>query len=186
LISVFVSRIECQANSLGVANKSEFLYLISMSEIRNKTIEGLRAGDVFKVTRTFTEEEVLRFADISRDYNPVHFDERWIEVKNLQGRICHGLLVAGIITEIGGQIGWLASGMDFRYKKPVYFGDTITCIFTITEIDARGRATAEGIFKNQNGAIVLKAVITGVLPGVAERKVLKAMVAEGDPTNKMR
>ena len=75
--------------------------------------------------------------------------------------------------------------MDFRYKKPVYFGDTITCIFTITGIDESGRATAEGIFENQNGAVVLKAVITGILPGAAERKVLRAMVAEGDPTNKM-
>jgi len=157
-----------------------------MSEIRNKTIEGLKTGDVLTVRRTFTEEDVLRFADISRDYNPVHFDERWTEVKKLNGRICHGLLVAGIITEIGGQIGWLASGMDFRYKKPVYFGDTITCIFTITKIDEKGRATGEGVFENQNGAVVLKAVITGILPSAAERRVLKAMVAEGDPTNKMR
>ncbi len=157
-----------------------------MSEIRNKTIEGLKTGDVFTVTRTFTEEDVLRFADISRDYNPIHFDERWAEVKKLKGRICHGLLVAGIITEIGGQIGWLASGMDFRYKKPVYFGDTITCIFTITAIDESGHATAEGIFENQNGAVVLKAVITGILPGAAERKVLRAIVAEGEPTNKRR
>ena len=105
--------------------------------------------------------------------------------KRLDSLVNHGLLVAGIITEIGGQIGWLASGMDFRYKKPVYFGDTITCIFTITSIDERGRATAEGIFENQNGAVVLKSVITGILPDEAERRILKAMVAEGDPTNKI-
>jgi 3-hydroxybutyryl-CoA dehydratase len=65
----------------------------------------------------------------------VHFDDRFAKVKEFHGRICHGLLVVSILTEIGGQIGWLASGMSFRFKNPVYFGDTIECRFTITELD---------------------------------------------------
>jgi hypothetical protein len=42
-----------------------------MSTLRNRAIEGLRPGDAFTVTRTFTEKDVLWFGDISRDYNPV-------------------------------------------------------------------------------------------------------------------
>lgn len=156
-----------------------------MSEIRNKTIAGLSAGDTFAITRTFTEQDTLAFADITRDYNPVHFDDRFPAVKNLNGRICHGLLVAGMLTEIGGQIGWLASGMNFRFKKPVYFGDTITCTLTITEIDAENRARAEAEFKNGEGNIVLEADLTGILPGEPERQVLSAMVAEGDLSNRI-
>jgi len=126
----------------------------------------------------------MAFADMSRDYNPVHFDDRFAEVKNFRGRICHGLLVASLLTEIGGQIGWLASGMNFRFKKPVYFGDTIECRFTITELDDRNRAKAEAVFKNQQGETVIEAHLTGIIPGSAEKRVLQAMVAEGDPTNK--
>ena len=73
-----------------------------MSCIRRKAIEGLKVGDAFSVKRTFSEEEVIRFAEISRDFNPVHFDERFAKAKNLDACICHGLLVAGMITEIGG------------------------------------------------------------------------------------
>ncbi len=143
-----------------------------MTEIRQKTIQGLRTGDSFVITRTFTESDMHIFADITRDYNPVHFDDRFAAAKNFKGKICHGLLAASILTEIGGQIGWLATGMDFRFKQPVYFEDTITCIFTITSIDKNRRAIAKAVYKNQDDTVVLEAVITGILPDARERDIL--------------
>jgi 3-hydroxybutyryl-CoA dehydratase len=157
-----------------------------MSDIRKKAIAGPKLGDSFAVSRTFTEQDTMAFADITRDYNPVHFDHRFAEAKNFQGRICHGLLVASLLTEIGGQIGWLASQMNFRFKKPVYFGDTIECCFTITEVDDRDRAKAEAVFKNQRDEIVIEAHLTGIIPGLPEKRVMQTMMAEGDPTNKCR
>jgi phosphinothricin acetyltransferase len=156
-----------------------------MPSIRKQTIKGFKPGDSFSVSRTLSEEEVQRFADITRDYNPVHFDERFTRTKGLSGRICHGLLVAGMISEIGGQMGWLASEMKFRFKKPVYFGDTILCTLTITSVLDSGRAEAEAVLQNQNRKIVLEGSLKGILPDGAGRKVLRAMVAEGDPTNKL-
>jgi len=154
-----------------------------MSEIRNKTIQGLAVGDRFVVTRRFTQTDMQAFADVTRDYNPIHFEKRFADVKKFRDPICHGLLVGSILTEVGGQIGWLASSMNFRFKRPVYFGDTIECTLTITAIDERRRARAEAIYRNQDGTIVLEADLGGIVPGPMEREVLKAMVAEGDPTN---
>ena len=156
-----------------------------MTSIRRKAIEGFKAGDTFNISRTFSEKDVNRFAEVTRDYNPIHFDDRFASVKKFDGRICHGLLVASLLTEIGGQIGWLASGMHFQYKKPIYIKDTITCYFTITQIDERGRARADVIYKNQNDVTVIEAYLTGILPGTDEQKVLRQMMAEGDPTNKV-
>lgn len=144
-----------------------------MSAIRNKAVEGLKIGDTFTLTRTFSERDMVHFADISRDYNPVHFDDRYAAVKNFRSRICHGLLVASMLTEIGGQIGWLATGMQMSFRKPVYFDDTIRCRFTIQEIDANNWAKARARFKNQHGTTVLEALLTGILPGTAERDILK-------------
>jgi acyl dehydratase len=154
--------------------------------MRQKAIDGLAAGNTFVVTRTFTQQETITFAEISRDYNPVHFDRRFAKSKGFSDVICHGLLVAGMLTEIGGQIGWLASGMNFRFKKPVYAGDTIECRLTITEIDNRGRAQAEATFRNQREEIVIEASVTGIVPGNAEREIMALMVAEGDSTNPLR
>jgi acyl dehydratase len=68
----------------------------------------------------------------------------------------------------------------------VYFGDTIECRFTITELDDRNRAKAEAVFRNQRDEIVIEASVTGIIPSLPERAVMKAMMAEGDPTNKCR
>lgn len=147
-----------------------------MSDIRKRAIAGLNAGDSFTVVRTFTEDETRLFGEISRDHNPVHYSDAFAQAKNLPGRICHGLLVGGMITEVGGQIGWLASGMNFRFRRPVYFGDTITCVFTLTEVDARNRARAEAVLSNQHGDPVIEAWLTGILPGPREQDVMSAMI----------
>ena len=157
-----------------------------MSVIRERSIQGLQAGDSFSVSRRLTPEDAEAFAELTRDYNPVHFEPRFAQAKGLPGLISHGLLVASAVTEIGGQIGWLASGMSFRFLKPIYFGETVTCQLTITEVDDRGRAQAEAVFRSERGEIVLEATLGGIVPGAKEREVLRAMVAEGDPTNKIR
>jgi len=152
--------------------------------MRKRAIEGIKINDKFTVERTFTEQDMMQFADITKDYNPIHLDDRFAKVKNLRGRICHGLLVASMITQVGGQIGWLASRFDLRFIKPVYFEDTITCRLTVDDIDEKGWAKATAVYQNQEGTTVLEAELEGVLPGAADRKVLKMMVDEGDPTNR--
>ena len=149
-----------------------------MTTIRRKTIAGLKVGDRFCVRRTFTAEDVAAFARLSRDDNPVHSSDKWVEAKGFDGKICHGLLVAAMVTEIGGQIGWLASGMRMKFKKPVYFGETICCRFTIGAIDAGRRARADVVYTNAQGETVLEAELTGILPGAEEVAALAAMLAE--------
>lgn len=156
-----------------------------MSEIRQKTIDGLKAGDCFTAKRTFAAEEVSVFADMSRDYNPIHFDDRFVQTKNFKGKICHGLLVGSLLTEIGGQIGWLASGMSFKFKKPVYVDDTVACTCTLVRMDVDGKAMAHAEFVNQEGELVMTAELYGNIPVGQDREVLQRMVAEGDPTNKI-
>ena len=156
-----------------------------MTHIRNKAIEGLNIGDMFSISRTFTEKDMILFADVTRDYNPVHFDEQFATVKSFSNRICHGLLAASMITEIGGQIGCLASEMSFSFKQPVYFEDTIVCTLIITEQHDNGWVNAKAEYKNQNGTLVIEALLKGILPGSKEKKIMEAMVAQGDPTNKI-
>lgn len=156
-----------------------------MTGFRERAAEGLQVGDSFTTSRTFTPDDVVLFAQISRDYNPVHFDARFANARHLPAPICHGLLVASLVTQIGGQIGWLASAMSLRFRAPVYAGDTITCSWVITAIDERGRARASVTLTNEDGVTVIEAEIGGVLPGPAERRVLSEMLSEGDPTNQL-
>jgi len=156
-----------------------------MSSLRYRAIEGVRIGDEFTITRTFTEEDVLQFGDVSRDYNPVHYDGRFAEARGVPGKICHGLLVASLITEIGGQLGLLAVRMDLTFKRPVYMGDTVRCTLTITDMDETGLAEVRATCRNQAGVTVLEASLTGVVPQEEQREILGVMVEEGDATNKL-
>ncbi|MFH1479660.1 MAG: MaoC family dehydratase [Pseudomonadota bacterium] len=158
---------------------------IFMSSMRMKSIEGIHIGDRFSVSRTFSQQDAMEFAGISRDYNPAHFDKRFSEAKNFKGKICHGLLVASMITEIGGQVGWLATEMNFKFIKPVYFGEMIKCEMLITDISPKGSAKAEAVFKNEEGTPVLRAFLKGIIPGESEKQVMRKMIEEGDPTNKI-
>ncbi len=153
--------------------------------IRLKAVSGLSVGDTFTYQRTFTKEETIRFGDMTRDYNPVHYDERWTNEKGFNGLICHGLLVGAMICEFGGQVGWLASGMNFKFMRPVYFDDTIQCVVSITEIEENGRAKAEATFTNQNKKQVGVVQMTGRLPIKNEINILNTITREGDPTNNL-
>lgn len=148
-------------------------------------VKGFNPGDAFSYTRTFTQEDTDFFGNLTRDYNPVHYDTRWTEAKGFNGLICHGLLVGSMICEFGGQVGWLATSMDFKFIKPTYFGDTIQCRVTITKIDPNGRAEAEALFTNQNDEKICCAHMTGRLPMDSEKILLQKMIDAGDPDNRL-
>lgn len=155
------------------------------NQLRTKMIQGLKPGDKFVLERTFSKEETLAFGDLTMDYNPVHYDSRWTDAKGFDGLICHGLLVGAMICEFGGQVGWLASGMSFKFIKPVYFKDRIRCCITLEQFDPDGRAKARAIFTNQKAEQIGYAELSGRLPLVKEQKILQQMVSEGDLTNKL-
>ncbi|NMZ37035.1 MaoC family dehydratase [Pseudomonas proteolytica] len=146
-----------------------------MNALRQKAIEGLQEGDTFEIKRTFSEAEIIQFEALSRDHNPVHSDVTYARSKCFDGIIAHGLLTATLITEVGGQLGWLASSMSLRFKRPVYVGDELTCVWKIIGIGEGDRAEAEVIVNNSAGQRVLLAETTGFIPNDAERKLLASM-----------
>ncbi len=145
----------------------------SSSAWRREAAEGrLGLGSTARFSRTFGPQDVEGFARLTRDDNPVHFEQRWCELKGFRKPICHGLLVGSMVCEPGGQWGWLASAMSFRFRRPVYVGDTVTCELRIVQVGERGHARAEGTMTNQDGEIVLMVELSGYLPGAPEQALL--------------
>ncbi|UCF89027.1 MAG: MaoC family dehydratase [bacterium] len=139
-----------------------------MTSIRKRLLAGVKAGETFSVTRTFTEDDVLLFTGASHDHNPIHFNREYIKAKGFDGLICHGLHVGSLVTEIGGQLSMLAAGMNFRFRRPVYCGDTVTCTLTIEEMDERRRVKCSALLVNQRGETVIEGQLFGTLPSDEE------------------
>jgi len=98
-----------------------------------------RIGQSGTFSKTLTQTDVYSYAGISGDFNPVHVNE--MEAKNsLFGKqVVHGMLTASLISTVIGTVmpgkGSIYLGQNLKFLKPVFFGDTITAVVTVLEID---------------------------------------------------
>ena len=132
-------------------------------EIKGKTIDELKVGDTASFSKTVTEHDVYAYAGITGDFNPAHINEEYAEGTFFKTRIAHGILSAGFISAVLGTKlpgpGTIYIKQDLEFTKPVYYGDTITAICTVTEIiKEKNRVLIETIAKNQRGDVVVKGV----------------------------
>ena len=86
--------------------------------------------DVPAVVRDITQEKILRYAEASGDFNPIHVDEEYARRSPFGGTIAHGMLVlayvSSMMTDAFGQ-RWLSGGrLRVRFKAPARPGDVVT------------------------------------------------------------
>ncbi len=122
----------------------------------SEAFDEMQVGRQFTYRRTFTEGDVAIFCGVTGDFNPYHQDELFAQSSWFGRRNIPGLLTASMATHIGGMIGFLAAEMTFQYLKPVYVGDTITCVCTVVEKDEEKRQIGcSVIYTNQDDVEVL-------------------------------
>jgi 3-hydroxybutyryl-CoA dehydratase len=117
-----------------------------MSEQSGYAFEDLSVGMSAKFIKTIEERDVVLFAEISGDTNPIHLDEDFAARSAFGGRIAHGMLTAGLISTVIGTVlpgpGAIYLGQNLRFKAPVRLGDRVEAEVTVTELDAtRNRAS---------------------------------------------
>ena len=114
---------------------------------------------------TVSEEMVRAYADITGDYNPLHFDKEFTartRFKRLlaQGGITTGLLHALVAMEMPGP-GSVFTRQTWSFPRPVYIGDTIRAEATVKSVrERRGMVELEFTVVNQDGETVLEGVAT--------------------------
>lgn len=98
--------------------------------------EDLAEGMSEVFSRTVTEADILAFAGVSGDTNPLHLNEDFARNTLLEGRVAHGMLTASYIsTVIGTKLpgaGCLYVSQSLRFKGPVRAGDTVAARVTVT------------------------------------------------------
>jgi 3-hydroxybutyryl-CoA dehydratase len=119
-----------------------------MRELQGLFIEELEIGMTAIYSKTVTEADVVLFAGISGDSNPVHLDNEYAKDTLFKGRIAHGMLTASFIsTVLGTKLpgpGCIYVSQNLKFRAPVRIGDTVTSRVTVTGIDKeKGRVTLE-------------------------------------------
>ncbi|WP_206930224.1 MaoC family dehydratase [Roseococcus thiosulfatophilus] len=108
--------------------------------------EDLSVGQTARFSKTITEADILMFAAVSGDTNPVHIDAEHAAGTMFKQRIAHGMLSAGLISAVLGTRlpgpGTIYMGQTLKFRAPVKIGDTVTAVVEITALDpAKRRAT---------------------------------------------
>ncbi|RPI98063.1 MAG: dehydratase [Chloroflexi bacterium] len=117
--------------------------------------------------RTITETDIVNFAGVSGDYNPMHTDAAYAATTPFQQRVAHGLLGLSVASGLSYQMGFLEgtvlafTGLEWKFREPILIGDTIRVQVKITNLRAM-KAAGGGFVSfdikvlNQNNKVTQK------------------------------
>ena len=137
-------------------------------ELHGFFFEDLRVGQTAVVARTLTDADIVLFAGISGDTNPVHINEEFAAGTMFSGRIAHGMLTASFIsTVIGTRLpgpGSIYLSQSLRFKAPVRVGDTLWARATVTELVPEKRRASLATTVTVRDKIVLEGEAVVMVP----------------------
>ncbi|UXY17068.1 MaoC family dehydratase [Chitiniphilus purpureus] len=100
--------------------------------------DDLHVGLSAEYRKTVTETDVVLFAGLTGDNNPMHIDEEFARETRFQGRIIHGMLTASFLSSVIGMKlpgpGCIYMSQQLRFLKPVKIGDTVTARAEVAEL----------------------------------------------------
>lgn len=121
--------------------------------------EQLSVGMSASVGRTVSAADILAFAGVSGDTNPVHVDEEFAASTMFGGRIAHGMLSASYMSAVfGTQLpgpGCIYLSQSLRFKAPVKIGDTVVATVTVKELVREKRQAVFDTVCTVGGKVVL-------------------------------
>lgn len=134
--------------------------------MKGKYFEDLKIGEHFETPRrTVTEADIVNFAGISGDYNPLHIDEEFAKKTRFGARIAHGVLTLSIMTGLWARLGILEGTVEafygierLRFTKPVYIGDTLHVKMKVVDKEEKGQSgmiLVENTVLNQKSETVM-------------------------------
>jgi acyl dehydratase len=130
-------------------------------------LEDFKVGEeTVTPARTLTEADVVVFAGLSGDYNPIHTDAEFAAATPFGRRIAHGVLGLAVVTGLAARTGMLDGTAlaflgieDWKFSKPILLGDTVHVRMKVTEVRPSSKP-GSGVLRrrmelvNQRGEVV--------------------------------
>ncbi len=134
-----------------------------------RLLETYPLGKSASFTKTITDADIVLYAGLTGDLNPVHINDVAAAQSPFKQRIAHGMLTMGLVSAVlGMQLpgpGTIYLKQDIRFTAPVYIGDTVTATVRVDQVLAeKGRLVLTTTCANQKGDQVLTGTATVVPP----------------------
>jgi 3-hydroxybutyryl-CoA dehydratase len=129
-------------------------------EYVEKRFEDFRVGDRAEWRKTIAAGDVERFAELTGDRHPAHFDEEYARASSFGRPVAHGMLTASLLSTANGillgKAGAVSVEQTLRFLRPVFVGDTITATTEVVEIfPETQRLRCRTTCTNQHGEVVV-------------------------------
>jgi len=134
--------------------------------------EDLNVGMEASVEKAVTEQDIVSFADVTGDRNPVHLDAEYAAGTIFKERIAHGMLTASYLSAVFGMElpgpGAIYISQNLNFRRPVKIGDAITATVSITELlPEKNRVRFLCVCKNGAGKPVIEGEAVMMVPSRA-------------------
>lgn len=145
-----------------------------LPELRILYFEDLSVGMTETLAKTIASSDVVGFAQLTGDRNPVHLSEHFAAKTTFGGRIAHGLYTASLISAVLGTRlpgpGAIYISQTLNFRAPVRIGDRVDVTVTVAElVPERQRARLTCVCKVEND-IVLDGEALVKVPSTAKSK----------------
>ncbi len=150
--------------------------------------EDLKVGQEASLSKTVSEADIVGFAEVSGDKNPVHLDAAYASTTMFKERIAHGMLSAAYISAVFGMKlpgpGAIYISQTLNFKAPVKIGDTVVTTVKVVELDAgeEARPFRDGMRRQRQAGAAGRSSAHGArAPGVVLLNVAKHLYASPSP-----
>jgi acyl dehydratase len=135
--------------------------------------DDVQVGDTWKSgARTVTETDVVMFAGLTGDFNPLHVDDEFARETFYGQRIAHGLYGTALVAGLGSHSPLMRTEAfvairDWNFLKPIFLGDTVHVHTEVLEKRESGRRRGTVVWKrqliNQKGETVQSGMFESVV-----------------------
>jgi 3-hydroxybutyryl-CoA dehydratase len=136
--------------------------------------EDLAVGMTETLSKTISSGDVVGFATLTGDRNPIHLSEHFAAKTAFGGRIAHGLYTAGLISAVLGTRlpgpGAIYVSQTLHFRAPVRIGDTVDVTVTVAELIAERQRARLACACRVGDEVVLDGEALVKVPSAAQTK----------------
>lgn len=124
------------------------------------SITDFQLGMTANISRTFTSDDVIKFAELSGDNNPVHLDDEYAKTTMFGARIVHGALASSLFSTLFANTlpgpGCIYLKSENKYLKPIYLDEEVTFTVKIVAINEERKRIifdTAALFRNEKAIV---------------------------------